>query len=102
VAGSDTRAAERRELARKLRREAYQAAKKRRNEDPRYLALKEEVKRRRREAYADVKAKRKAAAKVEKKQDEQRRTETGAAARAETYQELIKLVTWGAGSAAKN
>jgi hypothetical protein len=100
--GNDLRAAERRELAKKLRREAYQAAMKRRNEDPRYLALKEEVKRRRRQAYAEAKAKRKAETKVEKKQDEERRTETRAAARAETYQELMKLVTWGAGSAAKN
>jgi hypothetical protein len=55
----DTSVISRKELARELRREAYQRAKKARAVDPRHLALKEVAKQRRREAYQEVKKRRK-------------------------------------------
>ncbi len=90
-----SKAADAKELARKLRREAYQAAKERRAKDPRYLAMKEEAKRQRRALYQEVKAKRKAEAKVGKRETEARRTEARETARQESYRELMKLVTVG-------
>jgi hypothetical protein len=52
----------RKELARELRREAYQRAKRARAADPRQQALKEKAKERRRELYQQVKARRKSRA----------------------------------------
>lgn len=49
----------RKELARQLRREAYQKAKAQRAADPKNLAMKEAAKTRRREVYQQVKARRK-------------------------------------------
>jgi hypothetical protein len=84
------------EHARLVRQQAYQRAKEYRAKDPRFLAMKEEAKRQRRALYQEVKAKRKAAAKVEKVEVAKRRTEARAEARAETYQDLMKLVNVGA------
>jgi hypothetical protein len=56
----DTSVISRKELARELRREAYQRAKKARAVDPKHLALKEAAKQRRREVYQEVKKRRKA------------------------------------------
>jgi hypothetical protein len=56
----DTSVISRKELARELRREAYQRAKKARAADPKHLALKEAAKQRRREVYQEVKKRRKA------------------------------------------
>jgi hypothetical protein len=56
----DTSVISRKELARELRREAYQRAKKARATDPKHLALKEAAKQRRRDVYQEVKKHRKA------------------------------------------
>ena len=56
----DTSVISRKELARELRREAYQRAKKARAADPKHLALKEAAKQRRRDVYQEVKKHRKA------------------------------------------
>lgn len=65
----------RKELARELRRQAYQKAKARRAEDPKHLAMKEAAKVRRRELYQQVKERRKAGEAVEKAARSARRTE---------------------------
>lgn len=65
----------RKELARELRRQAYQKAKARRAEDPKHLAMKEAAKVRRRELYQQVKEQRKAGEAVEKAARSAKRTE---------------------------
>lgn len=65
----------RKELARQLRRQAYQKAKARRAEDPKHLAMKEAAKVRRRELYQQVKEQRKAGEAVEKATRAAKRTE---------------------------
>jgi hypothetical protein len=65
----------RKELARELRRQAYQKAKARRAEDPKHLAMKEAAKVRRREVYQQVKERRKAGEAVEKAARSAKRTE---------------------------
>lgn len=63
---SERRILSRKELARELRRAAYQKAKERRASDPRYLAMKEAAKEQRRAAYQKLKERRKAEAVEEK------------------------------------
>jgi hypothetical protein len=65
----------RKELARELRRQAYQKAKARRAEDPKHLAMKEAAKVRRRELYQQVKERRKAGEAVEKAARSAKRSE---------------------------
>jgi hypothetical protein len=96
---SNERGAARKELARKLRRDAYQKAKERRASDPKHLALKEAARAQRRAAYAKLKEQRKAEAIAAKAGREKRRAEERAAADAE----LMKLLTWATkGSSASN
>jgi hypothetical protein len=82
----------RKELARRLRREAYQRAKEARARDPKYIALKEAVKQRRREAYRAAKARRQTAAAEQKAQASEKEREKRAKERAKTDVELMKLV----------
>jgi hypothetical protein len=78
----------RKEIARQIRREAYQKAKAFRAADPRYAAMKESMKERRRSAYQRAKAQRKLAA-AEKKADElQKRADE----RATADKELMGMV----------
>ena len=65
----------RKELARELRRQAYQKAKARRAEDPKHLAMKEAAKVRRRELYQQVKERRKAGEAEEKAARSAKRSE---------------------------
>lgn len=78
----------RKELARELRRRAYQRAKQARAEDPRHLAMKEAAKLRRREQYQQVKERRK------EREAEQKAKEkvSAAAAQAAAKRELAERV----------
>jgi hypothetical protein len=87
-AGRETSVISRKELARELRRQAYQRAKQARATDPRHLAMKEAVKVRRREAYQQVKEKRKA----HEAEFKARRKVADAAARVETQRQLAERV----------
>jgi hypothetical protein len=82
------RALARKELARQLRKDAYQQAKRRRASDPKFIAMKEAVKVRRREMYQQAKARRKAATTTEKTKIQERKVE----ARAIADQGLMTLV----------
>jgi len=82
----------RKELARTLRRQAYQAAKERRANDPRYIALKEAAKQQRRDAYRKAKEQRKAAGQNEKQREAERVAEKQTTQRAAMDAELMKLV----------
>jgi len=89
----------RKELARELRKQAYQKAKERRAKDPRVLAMKEAARQQRREVYQRVKAQRKEAAARAKTDREQKRVEERAAA----DEELMKLLRFATkGSTAAN
>jgi hypothetical protein len=87
----------RKEVARRLRREAYQRAKEARARDPKYIALKEAVKQRRREAYREAKARKQTAVLEQKARASEREREKHAQERAETDAELMKLVKRGKG-----
>lgn len=76
------------EIARQIRREAYQKAKAYRAADPRYAAMKESMKERRRSAYQRAKAQRKLVA-TEKKANELRKR---AEERATADKELMSMV----------
>jgi hypothetical protein len=65
----------RKELAREMRRQAYQKAKAQRAADPKHLAMKEAAKVRRRELYQQVKEQRKASEAVAKVARAAKRTE---------------------------
>jgi hypothetical protein len=78
----------RKELARELRRQAYQKAKARRAEDPKHLAMKEAAKVRRRELYQQVKERRKAGEAVEKAARSAKRSEERTEKRASFAKQL--------------
>lgn len=92
------------ELAKELRRAAYQRAKERRAKDPRFIAMKEAAKAQRREAYQQFKEKRKgeqAAAKANAKaqrgsQLTQQRAESQARAAQQTRRTLQTADEWAA------
>ncbi len=90
----EDKVAARKEVARRLRREAYLAAKERRAKDPKFLAMKEAAREQRRAAYQRAKDARKSAAAKQKQRVEVERAET----RAKTDEELMKLVRKGAKS----
>lgn len=100
---SERRLLTRKELARELRRQAYERAKKQRAKDPRVIAMKEAAKVRRREAYQKAKAQRQtaaAAAKCAAKQEHRVKTTEARVAR---DNELMKLIAFTAkGSTAQN
>lgn len=77
-----SRNAARKELAKQLRREAYQKAKAQRAADPKHQAMKEAAKARRRELYQQVKERRKAGEAEEKAARSAQRSEERAARRA--------------------
>lgn len=94
---------ERKALARQKRREAYQAAKERRKNDPRYLAMKEAARQQRREAYREAKLRQQAAAKEEKLRARREKDEERAEHRAELDAELMLLLRMATkGSNAQN
>jgi hypothetical protein len=100
---SERRVLSRKELAKEMRRAAYKKAKEQRAQDPRHLAMKEAAKVRRREAYQKIKEQRKAALAVEKTKLKAEQTAERAVKRAESNNELWKLITWiTKGSSAKN
>ena len=78
----------RKELARQLRRQAYQRAKERRAADPRHIALKEAMKKRRRALYERVKEQRKAVVAEQKMKKKEKRAEE----RAVNDEALMKIV----------
>jgi hypothetical protein len=84
----DTSVLSRKELARELRRQAYQRAKQARATDPRHLAMKQAAKVRRREVYQQVKGKRK----EHEAELKARRKVADAAARVETQRQLAETV----------
>ncbi len=100
---NEQRVITRKELARKLRHQAYVKAKERHAKDPRTIAMKEAAKIRRRELYQQVKARKKTAAAAYKtalKKQHQHQTEDK---RAATDAELMTLITFSAnGSDALN
>lgn len=83
----------RKELARELRRQAYQRAKQARASDPRHLAMKERAKQQRRDLYQKVKEQRKAR---EAELEAQHAAERGAA-RAEAKRQLAERVRGAVG-----
>jgi hypothetical protein len=95
----------RKELAKELRRNAYQRAKEQRAKDPRFIAMKEAAKTQRRAAYQKIKEKRKgeeAAAKASAKATRGARlTQERAAASAHALQKAKQVVQtaddWAAG-----
>src|SRR6185312_15534978 len=93
--GSDSRVVRGRELARLLRRQAYQRAKELRAKDPRHLAMKQLAKEKRREAYRAAKEKRKAAESTERALDKKQTQERKSSERAARDGELKKLITRG-------
>ena len=87
----------RKELARELRRQAYQRAKQARANDPRHLAMKERAKQQRRELYRKAKEQRKA-------REAALETQPGAereAARAEAKRQLAERVRGAVGKASE-
>jgi hypothetical protein len=78
----------RKDLAKKLRHDAYQAAKARRATDPKFLALKERLKLQRREAYQKVKAR----AKTQKDERRREADEKAAREREAKDRELMEMV----------
>jgi hypothetical protein len=87
----------RKELARELRRQAYQRAKQARASDPRHLALKERAKQQRRELYRKAKEQRKARdAALDAKHEAQRE-----AAHAEAKRQLAERVRGAIGKASE-
>jgi hypothetical protein len=92
------------ELAKELRRNAYQRAKEQRAKDPRFIAMKEAAKAQRRATYQQLKEKRKseqAAAKANAKaqrgaQIEQQRAEAQARALQQTQRTLQTADEWAA------
>lgn len=88
----DTSVISRKELARELRREAYQRAKKARAVDPRHLALKEAAKQRRREVYQEVKKRRKAQGAELEAKHKSRNEVAQAQARSEAKRQLAERV----------
>lgn len=100
---SERRVLSRKELAKEMRRAAYKKAKEQRAQDPRHLAMKEAAKVRRREAYQKIKEQRKVAQAEEKTKLKTAKTTERAAKRAESENELWKLITWvSKGSNAQN
>jgi hypothetical protein len=97
----------RKELAKELRRNAYQRAKERRAKDPRFIAMKEAAKEQRRAAYQKLKEKRKseeAAAKAISKADRgsrltQERAEAQTRALQKSKQVMQTADQWAAGKA---
>jgi len=87
----------RKELARQLRRQAYQRAKAARATDPKHLAMKEAAKLRRRELYRQVKEQRKAR---EAEQDAKRKT-ANAKEHAEAKRQLAERVKSAIGPASE-
>lgn len=78
MADEDTKARtviSRKELARELRKAAYQRAKAERAKDPKFLEMKQAYKLRQREAYARIKEERKRAAREEKEKKAAERVE---------------------------
>jgi hypothetical protein len=92
---ADSRVISRRELARQLRRQAYQRAKEQRAKDPRHLAMKEAAKVQRREAYRAAKEKHKAKEATQKTADKQESAARRTAERAARDGELKKLLVRG-------
>jgi hypothetical protein len=90
------RAAQQRERARELRREAYRKAKAARDKDPTYLAMKQAAKEQRREAYRAAKERYKASVAEEKARAEAERSEKKAEERAAFDRALMTLVRRGA------
>ena len=91
----DSRVVRGRELARLVRRQAYQRAKEMRAKDPKYLALKQLAKERRREAGKAVREKRKAEQAVERAVDKKESAARRTGERAERDQRLKELLTRG-------
>ncbi len=89
---ADDRIISRKELARQMRRQAYQRAKEQRAKDPRHLAMKEELKKRRREQYQQLKEKRKAETAKKKTQAKVARRREQSEAREANDRELMELV----------
>lgn len=81
-------ASSQKELARELRRQAYQRAKERRAADPRHIELKEAAKKRRRALYERVKEQRKAVVAEQKQKKKEKRAEE----RAANDENLMKIV----------
>ena len=90
---NERRVLTRKELARELRREAYDKAKEWRAKDPRMIAMKEAAKIRRRELYQQLKERKRTAAAAQKsaqKKTHQRRIQDE---RAATDAQLMKLIS---------
>ena len=94
-AESGSRVVRGRELARLLRRQAYQRAKEARAKDPKYLAMKQLAKERRREAGKAAREKRKAEQAVERVAEKKESTARRAGERAERDQKLRELLLRG-------
>ena len=92
---SDEKAESRKELARRIRREAYQRAKERRAEDPKFIALKEAMKERRRVAAREANARKKASIAARKENEKVARQTERDQQRSHADGELMKLVTRG-------
>jgi hypothetical protein len=98
----DSRVVRGRELARLMRRQAYQRAKEMRAKDPKHLAMKQLAKERRRAAGKAVREKRKAEQAVERAVEKKESAALRAGERAERDQRLLKeLLTRGAAPAKK-
>jgi hypothetical protein len=78
----------RKELARQLRRQAYQKAKAQRAVDPKHLAMKEAAKARQRELYQQIKARRKSADAEQKAKRAAKRADERAEAKATFVSQL--------------
>ena len=85
-----------RERARELRREAYRRAKAARDDDPRYLAMKQAAKEQRRAAYRAAKERHAAALAEERARGEIERSGRAAEQRAAFDRALMQLVRRGA------
>lgn len=87
----------RKELARQLRRQAYQRAKALRQASPKYIAMKEAAKQRRKEEYQRAKARKKSADAAEKSKQEGMQEERRQDRRRAADAELFKLLGTSAG-----
>ncbi|HEX4477926.1 MAG TPA: hypothetical protein VH142_22710 [Polyangiaceae bacterium] len=92
---SDEKAESRKELAKRIRRAAYQRAKERRAEDPKFIALKEAMKERRRVAAREANARKKASIAARKENEKVARQTERDQQRSQTDGELMKLVARG-------
>lgn len=93
--GSKKRGVSRKELARQLRRQAYQKAKARRAKDPKHIAMKEAAKQRRQEAYQQAKERRKATVAGQKARENEKQQADQAEERADRDRVLMKMVGRG-------